>query len=896
MTEALLRTKLFMPPPRHTLVQRPRVTAKLNAGLHGKFTLVSAPAGFGKSTAISTWADTSPNPVAWLSLDEADNDPLRFWTYMSAALQTVVPTIRGADIAPNAISGQSLALESAIVALINNVAATRDGRMQLIVDDYHVISAPQVNDTLFFFLESLPDQLHVTLAGRTDPPWPLARLRARGELTEVRTPDLRFTTAETAAFLRDIMGLELSPDEINTLEARTEGWIAGLQMAALSMRDRDDVAGFINALSGSHRFIMDYLLEEVLEKQSPETRDFLLQTSILTLLTPDLCNAVTGRDDSDIMLADLEQANLFVTPQDDSRRWYRYHGLFADLLVDRQQRADPALAQTLHRRAGTWYENTGQLGEAMNHALAAGDVDRQVQLLADHVLTMAYQGELATLVQWLDRLPASLGRHLPWFHISHAWVVVFAGQVDNVEPHVRRAEDALNAAPNVEPSEREHIMAHIAALRGYVFGLQGNWTRSHDYASEALALMPESNIVARGWTTLLLAVILRAFGRLPEAEQAFVQAEAMSRAAGFVPLTVDILWERSEMQRTQGKLSAALESCRNVLDMATEYRRRTGRRLAPTGYTYTGIAAVLREWNQLDEALHNADEAVALSGRWGMADAVIRSHIQLSWILQAAGRPNAAEKAMDEAMQVAGTMSPMYRAYVGNAAAKLHLTQGKLDAVTTWAEQQGLSVNDAIDDEPTGQHFLYVQLLVQRDAREKRHSDAATLELLGQLRDRAERSGANGDLIAILALQALVCANRAREDDALAALTQALRLAEPEKYIRTFVDMGAPMQRLLQLALSRGIATAYVRELLTHFDTPPTDAAGTVVDPLTERELEVLRLLPTSLSTVEIAEQLVVAPSTVRTHIKSIYSKLQVNRRADAVKRGEELRLMERQG
>ena len=895
MSDTLLQTKLFMPRLRHTVVTRPRVTAKLNAGLRGKLTLVSAPAGFGKSTALSTWAGDLSQPVAWLSLDERDNDPVRFWTYMSAALQTLVPSINDTvslDAVVNPLATRPL--EATVIGLVNNIAAAPDPRLQLIVDDYHVIATPQVNETLHFFLDNLPDRLHVTLAGRTDPPWPLARLRARGELTEVRTPDLRFTTEETATFLRDVMGLDLTPAEIATLEERTEGWIAGLQMAALSMRDRDDLAGFINALSGSHRFIMDYLLEEVLNKQPADIRDFLLQTSILRSLTPDLCNAVTGRDDSARVLAELEQANLFLEPQDDTRRWYRYHRLFADLLVDRQQRTQPAQKQELHRRAGAWYEAGGQLGEAMNHAYAAGDVERQIQLLADNVLTMAYQGELTTLVQWLERLPAITGRQQPWYHLSRAWVLVFAGHLDKVEAHVIKAEQALAATPDeFAATEREYILGQIAALRGYVLGLQGDWPRSYDYTSAALAHMPDTNLVARGWTTLLLAVILRAFGRLDQADQAFMEADALSRAAGFTPLTVDVLWERSEMQRTQGKLRGALDSCRDVLELAADYRRQTGRRLAPTGYTYTGIAAVLREWNELDAALENAHEAVTLSKRWGMADAIIRSHIQLAWTLQAAGSPDAAQAAMDEAGQIARAMSPMYQTYVGGAAAKLHLLQGKLDAVAAWADAAGIAVDDALEDGPTGHHVHLAYLLVKQQARGRLPSVQPLLRLLTRLEQRTTATGAHGELITVLALRALALAGDGREDAALEPLARALEMAAPERFTRTFVDMGPPMRTLLLHALSRGIAGDYVRRLLAACDDPVApDVLAAAVDPLTERELEILRLLPTSLSTVDMAAQLVVAPSTVRTHIKSIYSKLQVNRRTDAVKRAGELKLI----
>ncbi len=500
MNSRLLATKLYVPPIRPELVPRPRLIERLKAGLHCKLTLVSAPAGFGKTTLLSECAGRCDWPVAWLSLDKGDNDPTRFWAYFIAALQTI-PTLRAAGdrkesrnasgvgeaalaqlhpagLATAASAAAPASLESALTSLLNDIVAAGPSPFILILDDLHLIAERQIHDGLTFLLEHLPPQLHLVLSSRADPPWPLARLRARCEVAELRAQDLRFTPEEAATFLNNVMHLDLSPEDIAALDARTEGWIAGLQMVAISMQGRkraqgpQSLSGFIKALTGSHRFILDYLVEEVLDQQSPDLQTFLLKTSVLERLTAPLCDAVAGIDDSQAILAHLEQANLFLVPLDDERRWYRYHHLFADLLKVRlEQHSTTQEIASLHHLAGRWYEDNGLIAEAIGHALSAGDVDHVAHLAEHNALAALYQGQVPTVVGWLDALPGEVICSRPWLCIARAWVLASTGRWDAVAVAL---QDAERAAREASQAEEQRIAAHILALRTYATAIKGD--------------------------------------------------------------------------------------------------------------------------------------------------------------------------------------------------------------------------------------------------------------------------------------------------------------------------------------------------------------------------------------------------------------------------------------
>ena len=901
LTTPLLTTKLYIPPIRPTLVSRPRLIDRLNEGLGRRLTLVSAPAGFGKSTLLSEWARQSAVPVVWLSLDRGDNDPARFWAYFVAAIQIIHQDIGMAALAILQ-SPQPPPIEPLLTALINEITEV-PGPFALVLDDLHVIADQRVNAGLAFLVDNSPPQMHLILSSRADPPWPLARLRAQREMIELRAGDLRFASEEVASFVNGVMKLGLSPEDVAALEDRTEGWIVGLQMAALSMAGRKDLSGFIRAFSGSHRFILDFLLEEVLDRQSPDLQDFLLQTSILEPMTAPLCNAVTARDDSQTMLGNMEQANLFLVPLDDERRWYRYHHLFADLLRSRLEQARPDLLPTLHHRAGKWYESEGQIVEAMGHALQSGDIDWIEHLVAANALAVIYHGELATVVRWLDALPEQVRSSRPRLCVAHAWALAHAGQLAGIEPLLQDAERAFanqdepRTAPAPGSADGRQIEGHITAIRAYVAALKGDWSPAAELARAALDRLPEADCAVRGWTAEVLGCALRAQGHFAAAAQAFSEAIAASRTAGDSNLGVDALWEQAELQWAQGKLREVMSTCAEALQLATQSTRGGGWQLPVTGYTHTLMSDVLREWNDLEAALCYAREGLELCKHWGQADALAQGYLRLAKVLHAVGETDRALDAIREARQAARGLSPWYVITAGAREATIRLGQGDVSAATRWLQESGLNVGQELKIEYQIAYIALARILLAQGRLDE------SLGLLARLLQMAEAAGAMGSSIGIFILQALVLWAQGEGDQALAALERALCLAEPEGYGRIFIDEGVPMGALLRQAAARGIRLAYVNKLMAALESETADklrmargvprlAPSSLVEPLSEREREVLRLLTTHLSSTEIAQELVISVSTVRSHIKNIFGKLDVHTRADAVQRAKELELL----
>jgi LuxR family maltose regulon positive regulatory protein len=897
MTIPLLATKFYIPPVRPDWVPRPRLIERLNEGFHRKLTLISTPAGFGKTTLLSEWAQQSAVPVAWVSLDAEDSDPARFWTYFVTALQTIRKGV-GESTLTALQAPQRPPVEPLLTGLINEIAQA-PGAFAFVLDDLHTISGPPVHDELTFLLDNLPPQMHLILSSRADPPWPLARLRARREMSELRTRDLRFTSEEAASFLNEVMKLNLSPEHVAALEQRTEGWIVGLQMAALSMRGRNDVSGFIRAFSGSHRFILDYLVEEVLDQQPPDIQEFLLKTSILERMVALLCNAVTGRDDSQTILAQLEQANLFLVPLDDERHWYRYHQLFADLLRNRLQQAQPDQVPALHRRASEWYAGQGQIVEAVGHALPAGDVEWIEHLVAGNALAVIYHGELATMARWLDALPEKVRRARPRLCVAQAWVLAYAGKLDDTEPLLQAAEKALAGpddhakAPVLCMAERQQIAGHIAAIRAYVAGLKEDLPQAAELAREALDRLPETDLTVRGWTALVLGCVLRSQGDLAAAGQAFAQAITVSRAAGDSYLVVDALWELAVLQSGQGQLRKAMSTCEEAVQIATQYTRRSGRPLPVTGYTYTLMSHVLNEWNDLETALRYARKGIELCKQWGQADALTQGYFYLARVLHAVGDMAGALDAIQEAKRVARGLSPWYTITAGAHEARIRLAHGDVAAATRWMQECGLSIDAELNIEYSASYLVLARILMAQGRL------GQTVEFLARLLQMVEAERAMAPAIGILVLQALALQASGEGDQALAALESALSLAEPEGYVRAFIAEGAPMGELLRQATARGFKLEYVRKLLAALESESAHAqqasrlaTSSLVEPLSEREMEVLRLLTTHLSSTEIAKDLVVSASTVRSHIKNIYGKLNVHTRADAVRRAKELGLL----
>jgi LuxR family maltose regulon positive regulatory protein len=900
MVEAKLITKLYIPPARPApsterrprLVPRPRLIERLNAGARRKLTLISAPAGFGKTTLLSAWAQQCARPVAWISLDAGDNDPARFWAYVIAALQMVQ-----ADLGEAALlalqSPQPPPMEGLLTSLINEIAQVSDP-FTLVLDDFHTIANPPIHDGLMFLLDHMPPSMHLILSSRADPPWPLARLRARRELTELRARDLRFTAEEASVFLDDVMDLNLSSEDVAALEARTEGWIAGLQMASLALQGHVHRSEFIQAFSGSHRFILDYLVEEVFSQQPHGIQEFLLKTSILERLTAPLCDALMGGSaqltTGQAILTQMERGNLFLVLLDDERRWYRYHHLFADLLRSRlEQRYDADQVAALHRRASAWYAQHGFVAEAMAHTLAAHNLDQAADLIAENALAMIYQGQLTTVMGWLDALPEAMVHSRPWLCIAQAWALVYSGRLDAIEFALG---DALVAMK--ENAEARRIKGHSAAIQAYAAFLK--WDRLHgmEYAREALVHLPEEDFAVRGLAAMVLAIGLYGSGDLQRAQQAFAKAITASKAARDKSVTVNALCELADLQITQGRLHKAAATCQEALQISSDSPN------GIAGYAYGRMSVVLREWNDLTQAVQYARRGVELSQAWGQVDTLILGYVFLASALAAAGDAHEALDAIREAKRIAGEVSPKYATFVEAKEARINLATGDVAGGVRWMQASDLSPIDEIC-RPIARYILLARVLLAQaedPSAALRMTENEALLLLTKLLGMAESAGAYGYVIEILTLQALAFQAWGQGDQALAALDRAIQLAEPEGYVRTFIDEGEPMAHLLRQAVAQGIRADYAKTLLdalqnevVRSEVSVTDRTA-LIEPLTERELEVLRLLVVGLPNKEIARTLFIAVGTVKQHLKHIYGKLDVHNRTEAADRARDLGLV----
>jgi LuxR family maltose regulon positive regulatory protein len=872
----LLKTKFHIPLLRSEFVSRPHLLERLDEGLHPgcKLILISAPAGFGKTTLLSEWAGGVGQPVAWLSLDKGDNDLNRFFAYLLAALQRIDPQI-GQTAQAILQAPQPPAPEALLTTVINDMADTAQP-FTLVLDDYHHLEARPVHDTLAYLLQHSPPHVHLVLATRADPPLPIARLRGRGQLIGLYQADLRFTAEEAAEFLNRVMGLDLSVEDVTALEKRTEGWIAGLQMAAVSMRGRKDVSGFIKAFSGSHRFILDYLVEEVLEQQRGDVQEFLLKTSILERMTAPLCDLITDRDDSQSILESLEAANLFLVPLDEERCWYRYHQLFADLLRQLLQREARNLMPELHRRASKWYERSGLIPEAVSHVVVAGEFERAADLVEQTAWAMLTRGECTTLLGWLDALPDDLVRARPRLGVFRAWALAFAGRLDSV-------------ASCLAHVDVQHVRGEVAAVRAFVAGVRGDVRRTIEFAHQASENLPEENLFLRAIVALNLGAAYWLSGDLTAASRALTETIRLSRVADQTYLTMVATTTLGHIQEMQGLLHQATETHREALQLADAS---SSRPVPFAGMAHVGLAEVLHEWNDLENARRCALEGIRLSELGGRVSYVLAGNIILGRVCHAQGDVDGALEVIQTAERLAQRHGFAYMsAEVAELRARLWVRQGNTAAASQWAQEHRLTSVDEIS--LTLAHEMEQIAVARVLVTQGEHGEA--LELLAQLQEAAEAAGRMKNAIKILALQALAFQIQGDSEQALSALERALTLAEPEGYVRTFVDEGEPIARLVRRALSQGIALDYGARLLAAFGEevelkPP--AMESMVEPLTERELEVLRLIVAGLSNPEIAEELFIAVSTVKSHVNHIYGKLGVSNRVEAVTRAQSMGLL----
>jgi LuxR family maltose regulon positive regulatory protein len=903
MPTPILTTKLYIPPLRPNVVLRPRLTEQLNEGLHRKLTLISAPAGFGKTTLVSEWVTGCARPTAWLSLDAGENDPTRFLLYLVAALQTVAPTI-GEGILRVLQSPQPPPIDAILTALLNDITTVPDPFI-LVLDDYHVIDATPIDHALAFLVEHLPPQLHLAIATREDPPLPLARFRARGQLTELRATDLRFTAAEAAAFLTEVMGLDLSADDIALLDTRTEGWIAGLQLAALSMQGRSDTAGFIQAFTGSHRFVLDYLVEEVLQHQPEHVRCFLLQTALLDRLTGSLCDAVTGQEDGSGTLEALERGNLFVIPLDDTRQWYRYHHLFAEVLQARLREEQPEQVPALHRRASAWYEQNGLRSDAIRHALIAEDFGRAAGLVELESRAMLTTRQDETLRGWLKALPDELVRARPVLSAYYA-VALLAHDLEASEDRLRDAERSLDgtariserpeapSAPMVVVDEEEFrsLPGITAITRAYHAGALGDVSGSVTYARRALDLLPEDDHLWRGAAAALLGDASWTFGDLETAYRSFVNSMASLRMTGDITQLSTGAFILADIRTAQGRLREA----ERIYEQALQLAAGQGESMPPkTADLYVGMSELRRERNDLDGAVQDLLKSKELGAHSGLSQNRYRWYVAMARIKEAHGDFGGALDLLDEAERLYIRSPDPYVHPVAARKARVWMRQGRLAEALEWAREAGLSSGDDLSYLREFEHITLARALIARyksDLQDGAIHEA--MSLLERLLKAAEGGGRMGSVIEILVLQALAYEAQSNDALALAPLSRALVLAEPEGYVRIFVDEGTSVAVLLEKAAKHGIAPNYVRHLLTALGKAEDRTPGNqvMIEPLSERERDVLRLLATNLTGPEIARELMVSPSTMRTHTSHIYGKLGVNSRRAAVRRAEELALL----
>ena len=901
----LIEIKLYVPKLRRGMVARPRLSERLVRGAESKLTLISAPAGFGKTTLLAEWLAAPPTDgrsVAWLSLDPSDNQPALFWTYLITALQTAAPGIGAGAL--SLLQGPQPAPTEAVLSTLLNELGAMPHDVVLVLNDYHVVDAHDVQDGMAFLLEHLPPRVHLVIATRADPALPLARLRAGGELVEIRASDLRFTPDEAAAYLNDAMGLELTAGDVAALEARTEGWIAALQLAALSIQGREDVAGFIAGFAGDDRYIVDYLVEEVLHRQPEHVRAFLLQTSILDRLCGPLCDAVTGRDGGKVRLETLDRANLFLVPLDDRRQWYRYHQLFADVLRARLLDEQPELAPALHRRASDWYEENGDRPEAIRHAMAGGDVARAADLVELAIPATVQHRREATLRRWLEALPDEVLRVRPVLSNAYAGSLLVRGEVEGVDERLRDAErwlDATDEAPAgagsmvvVDEAAFRRLPGSVAVHRAGRALIIGDVAGTAAHARRALDLVGEDDHLSRGGAAGLLALVSWTSGDLEAASSWYAEGMASLERAGHLSDVIGCALALADIRLAQGRLGEALRVFERGLALATE---QGGHVLRGAADMHVGMSAILRERNDLDGARRHLSSSEELGEDNGLPQNRYRSRVALAAIRHAEGDLDGALEILHEAERhYVGDFSPDVRP-VAAVKARLWIAQGKLSEAWRWAREHGVTASDELSYVHEFEHATLARLLLASGTRDRGDDGiGAATELTERLLAAAEDGGRTGSAIDILVVQALARNARNDPEGALDALARAVALGEAEGYVRVFVDEGPPIAALLKMAAKQPNAPRYLRRLLAAVATADgqTPIEQPLIEPLSERELEVLRLLESDLDGPAIARELTVSLATVRTHTRNIYAKLGVNSRRAAVRRAAELGLLSR--
>jgi LuxR family maltose regulon positive regulatory protein len=874
---SLLTTKLNIPPARPQFVTRPHLTVRLEEGLNYNFILVSAPAGFGKTTLLSEWARQSQPSVCttWLSLDGGDNDPTRFWSYFIAALQNIQPNC-GEKILPLLHSTQPPLTEPILTVLINDMSIV-PGDFVVVLDDYHFIESGQIHSGISYLIEHMPVQMHLVISSRSDPPLPLASYRGKGTMVAIDTNDLRFTVEDATSLLKELITPELTTEDVTALNERTEGWAVGLKMAALSMSGQKDIHGFIASFAGSQRYVMDYLLEEVLQKQTDELRDFLLKTSILERLSGSLCDAVTGYKGSQDILHKLERSHLFIVPLDESRKWYRYEHLFAELLRHQCETVyGTEHVASLHRQAGQWYEDNNLPDDAIYHVLACSDWEMARRLISEQAMKKIYNGEMFTVVSWTQRFPREVMFTHPEIIILYSTGLLYSGDLDTAESMLKILEK--------EDQSHENIQGIVAALQSGLAIRRQNYTISEELAKKALSLLPMDEATHRGAMKGNLGTICYHRGEYKEAEKNFTESfdilleeENYFGASGALSGLTLIL-------RQKGKLHQIMEKCQDYINMVGQ---------SPAAATsHYRLSSIYYEWNKLNEAAYHIQQMIELSkflGTYQLRNLIEDTLVQINLARICLARDDEAEfiKAVKRADYEARSIgfTPAIEAYHAAYNILFELRRDNLIDALKWESKLAENIDSLTYD----LNYIPVRLLI---AQRKRLEATDKLQVLY---DSAVQSGMRGLMILYRLHQTLAAEN---EESALNFLADALTMAEPEGYIRTFVDEGKLLKPLLQKALSKGVTPEYTRKLLTIIEAEERQkrkmkkvegAPSPYRALLSERELEVLQLMAEGLSNQQIADRLIISLSTAKNHVHNILEKLNVQGRTQAVAQAREL-------
>lgn len=895
MSIPLLVTKLFIPHARPKLVSRPRLVERINQGLHRKLTLISAPAGFGKTTLVNEWISsnhemTSPVNIAWLSIDENDNDSNRFFLYLCIALNQLE------DISPKLCEGVQVMLDSptpplpdTLLRIVINELSVHSENVVLVLDDLHLVDSPDIYASLTFLVDNQPQNLHLILTTREDPFLPLSRLRSRDQITEIRAADLKLTPLEVNEFLNEVMSLGLTEDASNKLGIRTEGWITGLQLAAISLQGNDNYSKAIDRFSGSNRLVLDYLVDEVLNQQPVEIQHFLLQTSVLSRLSGSVCNAITGRDDGYETLEYLERSNLFLISLDNERLWYRYHHLFGDLLLQRLYHKFPDQVSENHKKASEWFSQVGDYRSAIEHSLAAKDYHTAGRFLEQKAVEFLERGENSAVVRWMNQLPEELIKSKPYLSVLHSGVLLLLGQSELAQIRLSETEKSLHL---VDPEDSTHsadlVMGLINNNKAYIAFFNGNHKKTLEYARKALEHLPPNNRLARVQASVYLGVALRYTGNFHAAFQTYSDIQPVAKKlGGRISIQIehnlgDLLWYMGELELMKTNLERILRNSEQIY----------GRTDLPYyGFIYVLFSRVYYQWNQLDEALVLVEKGVALSRTWNVPELLALTLIDYGVVLWAKGELEEAQEVFRESVQLMENFSPWGQKYAEAYLAKFSIYLDNFTAGENWANTNDLDLGGPYQYQREKEYLTHIHFLISQ----QRYDEATVLteRMMNLCKDSGNRLT---EMECALLLAKISCLQH-NLDKSVSIITDVLDFAEPQGYIRLFVDCGSEMARILYLALEKQISPVFVGKVLAAFDqvqhSLPGTAAQSLIDPLTDRELDVLELIAEGLSRQEIADELIVSLNTVKTHARNVYQKLGVNSQTQAVSKARRLGLLE---